>query len=128
MWEAYAHRLLFTLGIVGFVAGIIYAITAGPSTPVAAVIVLLVVGFFAYGYCCCIQPQLRQDEQRQANQAQANRANQIQSQSIRAPTNQFVPVAVHHIIIVNPNHDIMLGQLYAQQGKSQNQSQGQCLT
>jgi len=111
MWEAYAHRLLFTLGIVGFVAGIIYAITAGPSTPVAAVIVLLVVGFFAYGYCCCIQPQLRQDEQRQAN-----RANQVQG--IRAPTNQFVPVAVHHIIIVNPNHDIMLGS----------QQQGQCLT
>jgi hypothetical protein len=107
MWEAYAHRLLFTLGTVGFVAGIIYAITAGPSTPVAAVIVLLVVGFFAYGYCCCIQ----QDEQRQANQVQ------VQSQGIRAPTNQFVPIAVHHIIIVNPNHDIMLGQ-----------QQGQCLT
>jgi len=116
MWEAYAHRLLFTLGTVGFVAGIIYAITAGPSTPVAAVIVLLVVGFFAYSYCCCIQPQLRQDEQRQANQ--------VQAQGIRAPTNQFVPIAVHHIIIVNPNHDIMLAQQYSQQG----QQQGQCLT
>ena len=123
MCEAYAHRLLFTLGTVGFVAGIIYAITAGPSTPVAAVIVLLVVGFFAYGYCCCIQPQLRQDEQRQANQAQANRV-QVQNQGIRAPTNQFVPIAVHHIIIVNPNHDIMLAQQYSQQG----QQQGQCLT
>jgi 1,4-dihydroxy-2-naphthoate octaprenyltransferase len=126
MCEAYAHRLFFTLGTVGFVAGIIYAITAGPSTPVAAVIVLLVVGFFAYGYCCCIQPQLRQ-----ANQAQANRV-QVQNQGIRAPTNQFVPIAVHHIIIVNPNHDIMLAQQYAQQsqsqGQSQSQPQGQCLT